>query len=47
MNDFTKEELKSLLWSINYTKTKTTNRSDCMSMLRNKLQLLIDNYKEK
>lgn len=46
MNEFTKEELKDLLWSIRFVKEKTTNRSDCMSALRTKLLTLIANYCE-
>lgn len=46
MNDFTKSELEYLLWSINYTKSKTTNCSDALSLLRTKITGMIDSYCE-
>lgn len=44
MNDFTKDEINKLLWAINYVKENTTNRSDAMSLLREKIKSMVDNY---
>jgi hypothetical protein len=46
MNDFTKYELLSLLWSINYVRERTTNCGDAMRALKTKLQTMIDKYCE-
>ena len=46
MNDFTKYELKSLLWSIEYTRERTNNCGDAMRLLEPKIQSMIDNYCE-
>jgi len=46
MNDFTKEEFKSLRWGIEYVRERTNNRGDAMRGLLTKIQSLIDNYCE-
>lgn len=44
MNDFTKQELHSLLWSIEYVRERTNNCGDTMRRLKPKIQEMIDNY---
>jgi hypothetical protein len=44
MNDFTKYELQSLLWAINYVRERTNNCGDSMRSLKVKLQSMIDSY---
>lgn len=46
MNDFTKSELKSLLWAIIYVRDRTNNCGDIMRSLRSKIQSMIYNYCE-
>lgn len=44
MNGFTKEELKSLRWGIEYVRERTNNRGDAMRGLLTKLQSMIDKH---
>lgn len=46
MNDFTKDDLKSLRWAIEQVRERTNNRGDAMRGLLTKIQSLIDNYCE-
>jgi len=42
MNDFTREELQSLLWAIRYVRERTNNCGDAMRSLRTKIQSIIN-----
>jgi hypothetical protein len=44
MNDFNKEEIKEILWAVDYVRDRTTNRSDAMRRLQGKILSMIDNY---
>lgn len=46
MNDFTRYELQSLLWAIDYVRERTNNCGDTMRSLQGKLIEMIDNYCE-
>lgn len=46
MNDFTKYELQSLLWAIEYVRDRTNNCGDVMRATKLKIQSMIDNYCE-
>lgn len=44
MNDFTKYELQSILWAIDYVRERTNNCGDTMRSLQGKLREIINNY---
>lgn len=44
MIEFTKYELQSLLWAIEYVRERTNNCGDVMRSLKPKIQSMIDNY---
>jgi hypothetical protein len=44
MNDFTKYELQSLLWAIEYVRKRTNNCGDIMRKLERDINYMIDNY---
>lgn len=46
MNDFTKYELLSLLWAIEYVRERTNNCGDVMRILSPKIKEMIENYHE-
>lgn len=46
MNDFTKYELQSLLWAIEYVRERTNNCGDTMRSLQRKIKPMIDDYCE-
>lgn len=43
MNQFTKDELLTILWTIDYTR-RTNNSNDAMRSLQAKVIMIIDNY---
>jgi hypothetical protein len=46
MSDFTKYELQSLLWAIEYVRERTNNGGDVMRRLERDINYMIDNYCE-
>lgn len=46
MNDFTKYELQSLLWAIEYVRERTNNCGDVLRATKLKIQSMIDGYCE-
>jgi len=46
MNDFSRYDLQSLLWAINYVRERTNNSGDVMRRLKKDIQQRLDNYCE-
>jgi hypothetical protein len=44
MNEFTKYELKSILWAIEYVRERTNNCGDIMRKLEGDIKYMTDNF---